>query len=203
MSDSNTAAPHLLSTDQLAKRWGVIPLTIYHWERDGVIPPSVRIGKVRKYFRLEDVEAYEQRSNNQLPVQLLHGDAKPPYRATPASAGLDLHAAESVTIDPGCRVMVPTGLAVAIPYGHAGFIWPRSGLAVKHGIDTLAGVIDADYRGEIKVALINHGQADIEIEVGDRIAQLLIQPVATLDPIETKVLSETVRGQGGFGSSGK
>jgi deoxyuridine 5'-triphosphate nucleotidohydrolase len=137
-----------------------------------------------------------------LPVRRLHPDARLPTRGSEHAAGLDLRAAISVDLPKGCRVVVPTELSVEIPEGHVGLIWPRSGLAIKQGIDVLAGVIDADYRGEIGVVLINHGTEPVSIRGGDRIAQLLIQPVVMADPIELVALSETERGAGGFGSTG-
>ena len=101
------------------------------------------------------------------------------------------------------RGAVSTGISVALPAESAGLIWPRSGLAAKHGIDTLAGVIDADYRGEIRVVLINHGPADYTIRKGDRIAQMLIQKIEFIDVVESDSLPDSVRGVGGFGSSGR
>jgi len=102
------------------------------------------------------------------------GDGVPPSRSTAHAAGADLHAAEDLTLAPGERRLVPTGLRVAIPPGHAGLVWPRSGIAVRDGIDTMAGVIDSDYRGEVQVLLINHGREPFRIRRGDRIAQLLV-----------------------------
>ncbi len=138
-----------------------------------------------------------------IPVKLLTENAIMPTRGTEQAAGLDLYAAESKMLIPGDRAIVGTGVSIAIPKGFVGLIWPRSGLAVRHGIDVLAGVIDADYRGELCVVLINHGKVDCHIDVGDRIAQLVIQPVAMLEPVEADDLPPTVRGEGGFGSTGK
>jgi len=125
-----------------------------------------------------------------------------PAYSSSGAAGADLCASESLSIPPGGRAAVPTGLHVAIPPGHVGLIWPRSGLALRHGIDTLAGVIDSDYRGELKVVLVNHGGQEFAIAPGDRVAQLLVQPVgrALFTPAET--LDDTPRGRGGFGSTG-
>jgi len=135
-------------------------------------------------------------------VALLSERATPPSRGTPGSAGLDLYASDDVNVAPICRKLVPTAVAVAIPADHVGLIWPRSGLAVKHGIDVLAGVIDCDYRGEVKVALINHGESSVLIEQGDRIAQLIIQRYEA-SPIEiVSELGGTHRGERGFGSTG-
>ena len=105
-------------------------------------------------------------------------------------------------IEPGGRAAVRTGVAVAIPQGFYGRVAPRSGLAVRHGIDTLAGVIDSDYRGEILCALVNHGREPFHVEPGARVAQLLIESIATPEPAWAEDLEQTERGAGGFGSSG-
>ena len=110
---------------------------------------------------------------------------------------------DSIVLQPGQRAAIETGLCFAIPEGYCGQIWPRSGLAVKNGVDTLAGMIDCDYRGEVKVALINHGQDAFTIERGMRIAQFLIAPYARVESVEVAVLPDTARGAGGFGSTGK
>ena len=124
-----------------------------------------------------------------------------PEYATGGAAGADLRASEAVTLPAGGRAAVPTGIILEIPPGHVGLVWPRSGLAVRHGIDTLAGVIDSDYRGEVKVVLVNHGTEPFAIAAGDRIAQLLVQPVARARFTRAAVGS-TGRGSGGFGSTG-
>jgi dUTP pyrophosphatase len=134
--------------------------------------------------------------------KLLNENAKLPKRNHPFDAGLDLFCIQSVTIYPGQSALLPSGLSVAIPEGMGGFIWPRSGLAINNSLDTLAGLIDATYRGELKISLINHGERPVEFKVGDRIAQLVIQPVELLEPIEVRELDETERGAKGFGSSG-
>ena len=131
------------------------------------------------------------------------GDGVPPSRSTAHAAGADLHAAEDLTLAPGERRLVPTGLRVAIPPGHAGLVWPRSGIAVRDGIDTMAGVIDSDYRGEVKVLLINHGREPFRIRRGDRIAQLLVQRVEPAEFVPADGLPESARGEGGFGSTGR
>lgn len=132
-----------------------------------------------------------------------HGLPLPSYE-TPGAAGLDLRAAEEATLSPGQRLLMPTGLAIALPDGYEAQVRPRSGLAVKHGVTVLnaPGTIDSDYRGEIKVPLINLGQADFVISRGDRIAQMVIAPVTRIDWEPTQALDETSRGHGGFGSSG-
>lgn len=125
-----------------------------------------------------------------------------PRRGSPMAAGADLHAAVDVRIEPGQRRLVPTGIAVEIPVGHYGRIAPRSGLAVRHGIDTLAGVVDSDYRGEVSVLLINLGELPVELRAGDRIAQLIIEQAAPSVYVWAESLAETDRGEGGFGSTG-
>lgn len=128
-----------------------------------------------------------------------------PAYATQGSAGLDLRAAEALVLKPGQRALVPTGLAMALPAHFEAQVRPRSGLAVKHGVTVLnsPGTIDSDYRGEIKVPLINHGTDDFVIARGDRIAQMVIAPVVQAALEEVSGLDETLRGAGGFGSSGR
>ncbi|MDO9556931.1 MAG: dUTP diphosphatase [Coriobacteriia bacterium] len=128
-----------------------------------------------------------------------------PRYAHEGDAGLDLFAAEDVTLEPFRRALVPTGIAVAIPEGHAGFVQPRSGLAIKQGLGLVnaPGLIDSHYRGEIKVIAINlDPETPITITRGDKIAQLVIQQVACVELIEVSELDETARGEGGFGSTG-
>lgn len=136
-------------------------------------------------------------------TKLNHSLARLPRRNHPTDAGLDIYAVECATLRPGVHAVLPTGVHVEIPGGYVGLIWPRSGLAAKHGIDTLAGVVDASYRGEIKVSIINHGHEDFEIKPGDRIAQMLIQPVMGWECQQVDELSDTERGEQGFGSSGR
>jgi len=137
-------------------------------------------------------------------VRVQRGDgARLPAYASAAAAGADLCASEAVVLEPGGRAAVPTALRIAIPPGHVGLVWPRSGLAVRHGIDTLAGVIDSDYRGEVRVVLVNHGAEPFAIAAGDRIAQLLVQPVERAAFVEAGSLDETPRGESGFGSTGR
>jgi dUTP pyrophosphatase len=132
----------------------------------------------------------------------LHPEAQLPTRGSAEAAGLDLSAVERVTIRPGGRAAVRTGLAVAIPRGFYGRVAPRSGLAVRQGLDVLAGVIDADYRGEILCALVNHGSEPFEVEPGARVAQLIVEAIALPEPTWADDLEETERGAGGFGSTG-
>lgn len=140
--------------------------------------------------------------------QRLRPEAILPVRATEGSAGLDLTACidQPVVLPKGGRALIPTGLAVALPGNHlASFVFARSGLAVKHGVtlSNCVGVIDSDYRGEIKVGLINQGESDYTIQPGERIAQLVVMPVCCLPVEECDRLDETGRGAGGFGSTGK
>ncbi len=138
-----------------------------------------------------------------LEFRKLHPAAKLPARGSRFAAGLDLSSIDDQTIHAHGRAIVRTGLAVAVPHGFYGRIAPRSGLATKHGLDVLAGVIDSDYRGEILCALINHGDEPVEIAAGMRVAQLLIEAIATPDPCWSEDMSETTRGEGGFGSTGE
>lgn len=133
-------------------------------------------------------------------------EATLPVRANPGDAGLDLYAAESAHIGPGERWKVGCGVAVEIPEGSAGLVVPRSGMADRHGISLVngPGLIDSGYRGELAVLLLNNDPAEIfRVEVGDRIAQLVIVPIELPDPVEVDELTETTRGSGGFGSSGR
>jgi dUTP pyrophosphatase len=130
------------------------------------------------------------------------GGALPEY-GSDGAAGADLRASEAVVIPPGGRAAVPTAVRLEIPPGHAGLVWPRSGLAVRHGIDTLAGVIDSDYRGEVKVVLVNHGDEPFTIAAGDRVAQLLVQRVERALFRVADAVTDTGRGSGGFGSTGR
>ena len=140
-----------------------------------------------------------------LNIQRLHPDAILPTRAHPDDAGLDLYAAEQIGIPVLGRNLVSTGIAVAIPPGHVGYITPRSGLANSHGITVLnsPGTVDAGYTGEIKVNLINHGQAPYVITPGQRIAQLVIHKVELPELMEVDELEASQRGNQGFGSTGK
>ena len=126
-----------------------------------------------------------------------------PAYGSEGAAGADLRAAEDVILAPGARVAVATGVHVEIPPGYVGLVWPRSGLAVRHGLDTLAGVIDSDYRGEVRVVLVNHGAEAVTLARGDRIAQLLVQRVERAVFTRADNLVESERGQGGFGSTGR
>ncbi len=128
-----------------------------------------------------------------------------PSYATEGAAGLDLRADEACVIGPGERRLVPTGIAVELPVGHEGQVRPRSGLALRHGIGMVnaPGTVDADYRGEVAVLLVNHGQQPFEVQRGERIAQLVVSPVVRVEVRALEDLSATERGGGGFGSTGR
>jgi dUTP pyrophosphatase len=142
----------------------------------------------------------------QLAVAKLKGEAILPSRAHPGDAGLDLYACEAAHIGPGERWSVGTGVAVEIPAGHAGLVLPRSGMAREHGITLVnsPGLIDSGYRGELRVLLLNTDPAEtFRVSAGDRIAQLVLTPIALAEPVETAALADSSRGGGGFGSSGR
>ena len=146
----------------------------------------------------------ESKANREIAAVRLDAGLPLPVYAKRGDAGLDLRASEAARIAPGERRLVPTGLAIAIPEGHAGFVLPRSGLAMQKGVTVLnaPGLIDSGYRGELKVLLINHGAEVIGIERGERIAQLVIQPVVDACLVEVERLPDSARGVGGFGSTG-
>jgi dUTP pyrophosphatase len=141
-----------------------------------------------------------------LPFTRLTDAARPPARAHDSDAGYDLHAAEAARLEPGERASVGTGIALALPDGHAGLVLPRSGLAARHGIALVnaPGLIDPGYRGEVRVLLLNTDRSEpFEVSPGDRIAQLLLVRFDALALHEVGSLEETVRGSGGFGSTGR
>jgi dUTP pyrophosphatase len=141
-----------------------------------------------------------------LRVAKLTPEALLPTRAHEGDAGLDLYAAEGAHIGPGERWSVGTGIALEIPEGHAGLVLPRSGLAREHGIALVnaPGLIDSGYRGEVRVLLLNTDPAEtFRVDGGDRIAQLVLTPIALAEPVEAEALADSVRGAGGFGSSGR
>jgi dUTP pyrophosphatase len=141
-------------------------------------------------------------SHPPLLVKKLSADATTPTRGSAFAAGYDLYAAKPTTIPSRGKALVSTDLSIATPEGTYGRIAPRSGLAAKNFIDTGAGVIDADYRGEVKVLLFNHSEVDFEVQKGDRVAQLVLERIYTPDIVEVEDLEESVRGAGGFGSTG-
>jgi dUTP pyrophosphatase len=141
-----------------------------------------------------------------LRVHRLTADVPLPRYAHPGDAGLDLRAAETVTLAPGERALVATGLAVALPPGHVGLVHPRSGLALRQGLGMVnaPGTVDEGYRGELKVVLVNHDRdAPVTVRRGDRIAQLVVQRVEHVQVVEVDELPASARGDGGFGSSGR
>lgn len=138
----------------------------------------------------------------QLLIKKLHPDAIVPKYALPGDAGMDLYACETVVLEPNQKTTVKTGIAMAIPKGHVALVWDKSGIASKHHLHTLAGVIDENYRGELGVVIGNFGSVPYTIEKGKKFAQLLIQPVLQPETKEVDSLDETVRGSGGFGSTG-
>ena len=137
-----------------------------------------------------------------LKIKKLDENAIIPTRGSPNAAGLDLYSNESLYFAPGDRVFVRTGIAIQLHHHTYGRVAPRSGLALKHGIDVLAGVIDSDYRGEVGVMLINCGHHYCYIEKGDRIAQLIVEKIELPNVIEVEELDETERSEGGYGSTG-
>jgi dUTP pyrophosphatase len=141
----------------------------------------------------------------EIPFRLVRASAVPPEAMTPGAAGYDLRAAEAAQLEPGTGSLVPTGLAVAIPPGFEGQLRPRSGLALKHGIGlpNSPGTIDSDYRGEVGVIMFNYGRVPYAVEVGDRIAQLVVQRVVPARFVVRETLEETARGDGGFGHTGR
>jgi len=135
-------------------------------------------------------------------VVLMHEHASVPKRGTPQSAGFDLSAGEDAVVKAGERAVVNTGLKLRIPDGCYGRVAPRSGLAVKKFVDVGAGVIDADYRGQVGVVLFNFGKEDLVVKVGDRIAQLVLEKISSVEAVVVAELDDTARGEGGFGSTG-
>lgn len=140
---------------------------------------------------------------NYLQVTRTDPAATLPTRSNPTDAGLDLYALDDVHLGPSGRAIIPTGIAVAIPAGCYGKIEGRSGLAARDGVAPLGGVIDADYRGEVQVILVNHSRNNWYAKPGDRIAQLVILPIVTPDVVEVGELPGTERGDGGLGSTGR
>lgn len=136
------------------------------------------------------------------PVCKVTGAYLPGYSHA-GDAGADLRAAVDCVIPARGRGLIPTGIRISLPPGHVGLVWPRSGLAVKHALDCGAGVVDAQYRGEVKVLMFNHSDEDFPVKQGDRIAQLLVQKVETVEFVRVNDLDATARGGNGFGSTGQ
>jgi dUTP pyrophosphatase len=137
-----------------------------------------------------------------LRVKKLSFDAIIPTRGSGGAVGYDIYSTDEVLIPPAHRALVGSGVAIVLPAGCYGRVAPRSGLAVKHGIQVGAGVVDPDYTGEVKVVLFNHGHTDFQVNKGDRIAQLVLEKCDTPEVVEIGLLEETERGSGGFGSTG-
>lgn len=139
----------------------------------------------------------------QIKFKKLNENAVAPQYAHSFDAGMDLYCLENISVAPNERVQISTGIAMEIPEGFVGLIWDKSGLSHKSGLKTVGGVVDSEYRGEIKVGMINLSDETYHFEVGHKIAQMLIQKVEQVDLLESDSLSETTRGEGGFGSTGK
>lgn len=139
----------------------------------------------------------------QIKFKKLNSNATSPTYAFKFDAGMDLYCLENISVEPNQRVQIGTGIAMEIPEGFVGLIWDKSGLSHKSGLKTVGGVVDSQYRGEIKVGMINLSNETYHFEAGQKIAQMLIQKVEQVDLIESDILSETDRGEGGFGSTGK
>jgi dUTP pyrophosphatase len=137
----------------------------------------------------------------ELKIKRIHPAAKLPGYGHPGDAGLDLYSAVDHVLAPASVFAVPTGIKMAIPPGHVGLVWDKSGISLK-GVHRLAGVVDAGYRGEVQVVMVNLGGEPFAIRTGMKIAQMLIQPVASVSVVETEELNDTSRGEGGFGSTG-
>lgn len=137
-----------------------------------------------------------------LQIKKVHPDAKIPKYAHPGDAGFDMYALEETTIEGNAQILVRTGIAMAIPDGYVGLVWDKSGLSVKQGLKTLAGVIDAGYRGEVSLGMSNQRSTPYTFKKGDKVAQMLIQKVDRVEFQEVEALDETSRGEGAFGSTG-
>ncbi|PAA92371.1 hypothetical protein BOX15_Mlig022808g1, partial [Macrostomum lignano] len=163
------------------------------------IPPAKRA-----LSEIDNVKSPQQQPQQQQPLlfKRLSDKARPPVRGSAGAVGYDLCSAADMSIPSQGKAIVPTDLAVAIPPGCYGRVAPRSGLAAKHFIDVGAGVVDPDYRGSVGVVLFNHAADDFKVSVGDRVAQLVLEMVATPPAVEVDELDATVRGAGGYGSTG-
>ena len=136
-------------------------------------------------------------------IKKLHDDVQVPSYGRPGDAGMDIHAREDKTLMPSEQHIFKTGFSLAIPEGYVSLVWDRSGMAAKNGVKVMGGVLDHTYRGEVGVVLINLTQKPYGVKKGDRIAQLLIQPICTVEVEVVDDLEQTHRGEGGFGSSGR
>ena len=165
----------------------------------------MKIKTVKSSDLKDSLIAEDHFGDTDLLIQRVHERAKIPQYATPGSAGMDLHCVEDVFLPAMTRLLVPTGLKMAIPEGYEGQIRPRSGLAWKYGVTVLntPGTIDSDYRGEVKIILANLSNEDVGFSAGERIAQIVFAKVEQLEVAQTLVLPTTNRGEGGFGSTGQ
>lgn len=174
---------------------------------DGILPGRLRLADGRSVEELHMSKTRPGAPDARLPLRIraLDPDLPLPAYAHPDDAGLDLRAREAVSLYPGERAVVPTGVAVEVPPGHVGLVHPRSGLAARHGLALVnaPGTIDAGYRGEVKVILVNLGDEAVTLERGDRVAQLLVQRVERPEPVAVAELTPSPRGDGGFGSTGR
>lgn len=167
---------------------------------------------IKMLNKLKRVDSGVDEFNRKVRVKMVHPDAIMPSRSNLSDAGWDLYAAEDAVIKGGSRKVIKTGISMQIPDEWVGLVWPRSGMSIKKGMDVLAGVVDSGYRGEIMVCLYNTNhqlplfvddEIDVEIKKGDRIAQILFQRVPDVQLIEVDYLTESDRGEKGFGSSGE
>lgn len=138
-----------------------------------------------------------------LKIKKLNPEAKLPCYAKSGDAGMDIFVAEDVTVNPGQSIGIKSGLAFEVPEGYVGLLWDKSGLSIKHGIKILGGVLDSGFRGEVIVGVINLGKESYTFEKGHKLTQMLIQPVERVEIEEVEILSESERGSGGLGSTGK
>ncbi|KAL1841271.1 hypothetical protein VTJ49DRAFT_7273 [Mycothermus thermophilus] len=164
--------------------------------------PAVPTSPPAKRLKTDGTMTTEQQQAPPLLIKKLSDKARLPTRGSAFAAGYDLYAARPTTIPARGKALVDTDISMAVPLGTYGRIAPRSGLAAKNFIDTGAGVIDADYRGPVKVLLFNHGETDFQVNEGDRVAQLVLERIYTPDVVEVAELEESARGAGGFGSTG-
>lgn len=174
-----------------------------------IVPRNARIRQSARQYAANNAPCakHQTKVNMKVAIKKLNANAKIPVYGSEYAAGADLYACleETVEVAAGATVVIPTGIALELPVGYAGLIYARSGLATKQGLAPAnkVGVVDCDYRGEVKVALHNHSAEARTVSDGDRIAQLVIAPYITADFEEVENLSETERGEGGFGSTGK
>ena len=139
----------------------------------------------------------------ELKIKKIDPGAKLPQRAHLHDAGIDIFSLERMIVSPGKRVAIRTGISIEIPEGYAGLVWDKSGIAIKEGLTTIGGVIDSTYRGELLIGIVNIGTTEYVFDKGHKVAHLLIQKIELVDIIEAESLSDTARGESGFGSTGK